>query len=501
MLRRILHSRRPRVPIEENATTESWDGENCAEEIEDTETRDHKPSLGTNKVQRWKRLEHNGPWFSSFEKDISKEEILSLYHQVPQQYRTATFWRNFADLCITEGWFGFVPGVDFITKHAKTPSVDFKLMRTQFERYSPSVAIFSPPRTDTVPPSYKKCYIVPETPREEQRGYTEEPITYWKMEPPTVFIGRGNHPLRGCLRKRVLPEDVTLNLDRNAPIPALPKGRRWKDVVNKPECSWLWSWEDKLLGKMKYVYPASVSMAHAEAERRKFDEAAELGRHVSKIRKFYTDSFERGVFLELSCVLYLIDNLGIRIGNDNNPSVDGATTLRVENVRPLDGHRAVWIRFIGKDSIEYNNKIVCSSGFVEAIKKLSEGKGPVDFLFPNINARIVNSYLQSYSPNLSAKTFRTFNATQRFANSVREYSPRHGDPVVWFKKCVMEVAVFCNHKRISTLRKRQEQYSPVTSITNYIDPRVVVSWARSTNVPLGKIYSRTLMDRFSWAME
>jgi hypothetical protein len=478
MLRRILRSQRLSNQFSRKGAAEPETDEDEGSEDSWNEFEDDDRERGEDRTaKRWVRQVHNGPWFASFERTMTKEEVLQLYRRVPVHYRTRSFWLNFSDLCVSRGWSEFTSDP-----------------RKQLDRVTlrPS----EPSTTAKDPDFYRSCYIrYPDGIRDQ-----EEPVTHWKMEPPTIFVGRGDHPLRGCLRRRVLPDDVTLNLSPDAPVPKLAKGHRWKAVVHRPECAWLWSWEDPLLGKMKYVYPASVSNAHAEAEKRKFDEAAELGRYIAKIRKFYTDSFSRGEFLELASVLYLIDNLGIRIGNDNNTAVDGATTLRVENIRLLDGHRTVWIRFLGKDSIEYNNKITCAPGFVETIKKLSLGKTPGDFLFPNVNARIVNSYLQSYHPSLKAKTFRTFNATQRFASAVNRYSPRDGDPVTWFKKCVMEIAVFCNHKRISTLRKRQEQYSPVTSITNYIDPRVVVSWARSLNVPLNKIYSRALLERFAWAV-
>jgi DNA topoisomerase IB len=479
MLGRILHHRRNPIAIDHQ------------EDSDDSWNKEDDPCTVENKPRRWVYQSHNGPWFSSLEKNMSKEEILQLYSNVAPVYRTAVFWRNFSELCLSKGWKEFLS--------SDGTRINIKELKASLEDYSSSEK--HPPVTERSADSslYKTCYISKE--QEETGAETEEPITHWRMEPPTVFIGRGNHPLRGCLRKRISPEDVTLNLSEDAPVPDLPRGRKWRDVVHRPECAWLWSWEDSLLGKTKYVYPASISATHAEIEKIKFDEASELGRYITKIRKFYTESLQKGEFLELACVLYLIDNLGIRIGNDNNLKVDGATTLRVENVQPLDERRTVWIRFVGKDSVEYNNKIVCIREFVEAIRTLSRNKSPADFLFPNVNARIVNSYLQSYHPSLKAKTFRTFNATQRFANAIKEYSPNDADPVSWFKKCVMEVAVFCNHKRISTLRKRQEQYSPVTSITNYIDPRVVVEWARSVGVPLNKIYTRTLLERFSWALE
>ncbi len=32
------------------------------------------------------------------------------------------------------------------------------------------------------------------------------------IEPPGLFRGRGAHPRMGCLKQRVMPEDITLNI-------------------------------------------------------------------------------------------------------------------------------------------------------------------------------------------------------------------------------------------------------------------------------------------------
>jgi DNA topoisomerase I len=302
---------------------------------------------------------------------------------------------------------------------------------------------------------------------------------------------------------------VTLNLDPEAPVPKLPRGRHWGGVVWQPGSEWLWSWVDPLLNKTKYVYPAAVSSSHAEKEREKFDNARELENHIDKIRKFYKQSLKTGEYEELACILYLIDNLGLRIGNENNDKVDGATTLKVENVKPMNDRNLVRINFIGKDSIEYDNQLSCSEEFIKTIRRLSTGKSPSEPLFPNVNPKTVNQYLQSFHPCLTAKTFRTYNATQRFKDAIYRYRSKEvisgrnysEDFVAWFKKCATEVAVFCNHKKISTLKKVKEQYSPTTSITNYIDPRVVVEWANTVGVPVRKLYSKTLLERFSWAIQ
>lgn len=50
----------------------------------------------------------------------------------------------------------------------------------------------------------------------------KQKIGNYKIEPPGLFLGRGDHPKAGMLKKRIMPEDVTLNLSKDADIPECP---------------------------------------------------------------------------------------------------------------------------------------------------------------------------------------------------------------------------------------------------------------------------------------
>jgi DNA topoisomerase-1 len=39
-----------------------------------------------------------------------------------------------------------------------------------------------------------------------------------------------------------------------------------------------------------------------------------------------------------------------------------------------------------------------------------------------------------------------------------------------------------------------------TSKINYIDPRISAAWCEKYDVPLDKIFTKTLRDKFKWAM-
>ena len=47
----------------------------------------------------------------------------------------------------------------------------------------------------------------------------EVEVANYMAEPPGIFIGRGEHPIRGKWKPRVTAKDVTLNLGKEAKIP------------------------------------------------------------------------------------------------------------------------------------------------------------------------------------------------------------------------------------------------------------------------------------------
>ena len=40
-----------------------------------------------------------------------------------------------------------------------------------------------------------------------------------------------------------------------------------------------------------------------------------------------------------------------------------------------------------------------------------------------------------------------------------------------------------------------------TSKINYMDPRITISWCKTAEVPIEKIFQKTLRSKFAWAMD
>ena len=60
------------------------------------------------------------------------------------------------------------------------------------------------------------------------------------VEPPNLFRGRGEHPKKGTYKKRVVAEQIKLNLGYEAKVPICPMpGHEWGEVLHNSEVTWL----------------------------------------------------------------------------------------------------------------------------------------------------------------------------------------------------------------------------------------------------------------------
>ena len=69
---------------------------------------------------------------------------------------------------------------------------------------------------------------------------TRQKVGNYRIEPPGIFMGRGDHPKLGKIKKRINPEDVIINLDKDAKIPTPNVGGKWKKVINDNGVVWLY---------------------------------------------------------------------------------------------------------------------------------------------------------------------------------------------------------------------------------------------------------------------
>jgi DNA topoisomerase-1 len=364
----------------------------------------------------------------------------------------------------------------------------------------------------------------------------EVDIANWMVEPPGLFMGRGQHPLRGRWKPRILPGDVTLNLGESAPVPH----GQWGTVVHDHDSMWMAKWIDKLTGREKYVWLHESSPLQQSRNKAKYDNALRVGRNIQKIRsrilKELDSKDERA--RQVATVCYLIDALGMRVGDEKDEDeadTVGATTLRVEHLRI--GGNDIEFDFLGKDSVPWNKKDTPPTAVVRNLRELTSGKAPETEIFHDVSSGMVNGFLSSIVPGLSAKVFRTYHATAKTEEALRSRNVRNADDLdklFHAKEANLKAAVFCNHQRTppktweQSLEKRKlklseakalrpddkkvrkleleldffvrtRNYNLNTSLKNYIDPRVYKSWCDEVGLDWAKIYSKSMQKKFSWA--
>jgi hypothetical protein len=50
----------------------------------------------------------------------------------------------------------------------------------------------------------------------------KEKVGNFRVEPPGLFRGRGEHPKMGKLKARIYPRDITINIGKGVPVPTHP---------------------------------------------------------------------------------------------------------------------------------------------------------------------------------------------------------------------------------------------------------------------------------------
>lgn len=86
------------------------------------------------------------------------------------------------------------------------------------------------------------------------------------------------------------------------------------------------------------------------------------------------------------------------------------------------------------------------------LKIFMENKNPDDDLFDRLSVPILNKYLQSLMPGLTAKVFRTFNASITLQKQLKlltkeELSGNVAELVLAYNRANRQVALLCNHQR------------------------------------------------------
>lgn len=282
----------------------------------------------------------------------------------------------------------------------------------------------------------------------------KEQVGNFRIEPPGLFRGRGAHPKTGTLKRRVYPESITLNLGKDAPIPPPPAGHQWGDIKHDNTVTWLAMWKENIMGSVKYVRFSQNSSFKGMSDFKKFEKARELKKHVDKIRNDYRSKLKSSLMIDrqIATATYLIDVFALRAGGekrDDEADTVGCCSLRFEHIF-LKPPSTVIFDFLGKDSIRFYQEVQVDTQVFKNLKIFKKDpKKPGDDLFDRLDPSILNKYFQEFMPGLTAKVFRTYNASKTMQDQI-DLIPNEGtvnEKVVAFNAANREVAILCNHQR------------------------------------------------------
>jgi DNA topoisomerase-1 len=372
-------------------------------------------------------------------------------------------------------------------------------------------------------------------------------IANWTVEPSCLFSGRGDHPKRGKWKEGPSEEDIILNLSPDSPK---PEGN-WKAIVWEPDKLYIAKWQDKLTGKIKYVWFSDSAFIKQSKEKEKFKKAEKLDKLIPKIEAHIMKNLDskKEERRKIATVCWLINAVNMRVGDEKDPGeadTVGAITLRPEHIKIEND--VIHFDFLGKDCVRWIKQTKAPPNVIKNIEHYA--KTCKEYLFEGIDSRKVSRFLSEKMSGLTAKVFRTWRTTKAVKEYLNNCPVKKDDPeyvkVFHAKMANLEGAEIANHKRkipnnfderlakkeaklkqleqdlkekkkqgkkTDALLKRIEktkldielmkntkEYNLATSLKSYIDPMVYAKWAAEVEAPIDKIYSKALRKKYSWAL-
>ncbi|KAM7350668.1 DNA topoisomerase 1 isoform 1-T3 [Cochliomyia hominivorax] len=287
----------------------------------------------------------------------------------------------------------------------------------------------------------------------------KEKIGNFRLEPPGLFRGRGEHPKMGMIKRRIRAEDVSINCGKDSKIPSPPPGHRWKEVLHNNTVTWLASWVENVQGQVKYIMLNPSSKLKGEKDHIKYETARKLAKSIDKIRETYRNEWKSKEMRvrQRAVALYFIDKLALRAGNEKDEDqadTVGCCSLRVEHVqlhKELNGKENVVVfDFLGKDSIRYYNEVEVEKRVFKNLELFMENKKTGDDLFDRLNTQVLNEHLKELMEGLTAKVFRTYNASitlQNQLNLLTKDDMTLPEKLLAYNRANRAVAILCNHQR------------------------------------------------------
>ena len=424
-------------------------------------------------MSKIKSLTHCGvlfqePFTSRGFNEIGGESISLLAEEMLWKFSPYAFNKKFADdeTFVKNAWIDIKPQLPPKLQSRSFPS-DFIKLFTAIETVKANLKL----QKSEYNKNHKTEIEKEKNERKEKFGYCikngeKTELANFVCEGSRFFISRGE--LRGRWVSSVVPEDVEINASEN--IPCTVEGHHWK-CVELRDVDYIATYKINIgFGTAfvdKFVWLSANSEDKQEDNEHKYEKGRLLSLKIDEIEqtvlKDVTSTSESK--RESALVTYIVLTYGIRIGNDlgeNNfrdKNVRGASTLCVENMI-LENDTHLRLKFIGKDSIFYENVVKISPRVYCELQKLLKGKKPTDKVFIHTNSASVNNYLKSiYDEEISIKSFRTAKAGLTLAKEIQNKSWKNLTDKEFknnLMECCLQTSLLLNHHKTVTEEQKEK---------------------------------------------
>ena len=381
----------------------------------------------------------------------------------------------------------------------------------------------------------------------------KQQVSPYAVERPGVFVGRNaSAALTGRIRRRLMAADVTLNLGLGVEAP--PPSDAWADIVHNRYADWIAKWKDPVTGKTHYARLAASAPSEQEGFVTKYDLARRMCALLPRFRSLYRRLLASGSPRErqLGACLWLIEQLGVRVGRSGNDAAHGATTILARHVSFPAAAPATSFRldFPGKDGVQYVRTVHAPPSVASAFREAAARKPQGHRLLDRVSADSVNAAIARVLGGASAKVLRTCRACTLFEETLLEvegcYGGHRGRAIAHdaarlaLLLAYVRTAILCNHRArcdetseldasalepqvVAAMAAAAARKAPgavarqliarvvrpgclglYTARTSYVDTRIIAAFCSRNGYPLAAALhspGRQLPSRFKWAAD
>jgi hypothetical protein len=138
----------------------------------------------------------------------------------------------------------------------------------------------------------------------------------------------------------------------------------------------------------------------------------------------------------------------------------------------------------------------------EAIKQLVEYTKLDNVVLDTLAVSTISAKLHTVHPQLSPKILRISNSSTALANALATVQPKQlcklplDQRMEHYNSAVTSASISMGQSPTAALGEVKLEIG--VAKYNYMDPRITIQWSRDAEVPIEKLFSKILRDKYQW---